>query len=355
MRSEASGRILIAAVLAVTSYLLYLIFRPFLPGIAWAVVLTVVLRPIYLRLMGWFGGRHWAAAGLVTVLVAALVVVPMTVALVQLAEGLVDGYQWIDERVQTGGPILPDFETIPAVGPALAWLRDRFDLDALDLRGMIISAVNTAGSSVAKGAGQFATNVLGTFLTAAVLLVSLFLMLRRGPELVQELRRLLPLKERDKDEALALLEGVTRSIFLGVFTTAFAQGVLGGIGFAMLGLGHPIMFGAAMMFCALFPGGTALVWAPGAVWLWVGGSPLKAVLLLVWGILVVSSADNFLRPLLIGRGTKIPTTLILVGTIGGVAAWGLLGLFLGPLVITVFQFLLEVARRDLFRTETGAV
>jgi len=354
MRAEIGSRLIVAIVLAIVGYLVYLVFRPFLPGIAWAIVLTVVLRPTYLRLRARFGDRHWAAAGLVTLLVALLVIAPLTIAVVQAAGGIADGYTWLQERTQSDQPLLARFENVPVIGRLIAWLGERLDLQSLDLRSMFLNSVKSVGGLAARGAGALATNALESLLSAAVVLVALYIFLGRGPGLVEQLRDLLPLEQKDRDEAFALLESVTRAVFLGVFATAFCQGIIGGVGFAIVGIPHPVMFGGAMMLASLFPAGAALVWAPAAIWLFAQGSPGKAIFLGLWGLILVSTADNFLRPLFIGRGVRIPTILIMVGTIGGLAAWGLIGLFIGPLVITVFQFLLEVMRRDFFRKDEGS-
>jgi predicted PurR-regulated permease PerM len=170
-----------------------------------------------------------------------------------------------------------------------------------------------------------------------------------GPALVAMVRRFLPMSDAERDALFVELRQVTRSIFFGVLATALVQGALGGVGFAIVGIPQPVTFGAAMFFFALLPGGTALVWGPAVVWLFATGSWGKATFLLIWGVVAVSSIDNLLRPLFIGRGVRLNTLLIFFGLFGGMLAFGLVGLFLGPLIITLFLILVEVARRDLAR------
>jgi predicted PurR-regulated permease PerM len=183
------------------------------------------------------------------------------------------------------------------------------------------------------------------------MLVTMAVLFHEGPGLLSTLRRFLPLPEGDRDEVIRELREVTRSVFFGVILTALVQGVLGGIGVAIVGLPNPIVFGGAMFLCAILPAGTVIVWLPAALWLLATGSPWRGIFLIAWGAGVVSTADNFLRPLFIGRGVRMHALLVFFGTLGGMLAFGIIGLFLGPLIITVFLFLLEVLRRDFFAVE----
>jgi predicted PurR-regulated permease PerM len=207
---------------------------------------------------------------------------------------------------------------------------------------------------VAGHTTAFVTNAVSSVLTFVILLVTMVVLFQEGPRVLELARRFLPLAERDKDAAIEQLQQVTRSVFFGVLLTALVQAVLGGIGTAVVGLPSPALFGAAMFFAALLPGGTALVWGPATVWLFATGHPWKGGVLLVWG-LAVSSVDNLLRPLFIGRGARTHMLLVFFGIFGGMLAFGLVGLFIGPLVITSFLFLIDVARREFFPEEPPAV
>ena len=363
MQSQSAGRAIFVALFVLTLYLMYLIFRPFLPGIVWAIVLAVVFRPFYLRLERLFRGRCWAAATAVSLLIVAVVILPAVVVVAKISQGLVQGYEWLEAQssaaAQAGAPAPADEleervrEGLQRQAPAGSALRaqiERFvDLDALDLRGAATSTLKTLGNALMGKTAGILKNVVSTLLTLIVLLVTMIVLFHEGPRLAELVRRLLPLSDLDKTGVFDVLRNTTRAVFLGVLLTALVQGTLGGLGFAFVGLPAPVLFGAVTFFAALLPGGTFLVWGPAVVWLFLDGHPGRALLLLAWGALVVSTADNLLRPLFIGRSVRMHALLVFFGIFGGMLAFGLVGLFLGPLTITLFMFLLEVLRRDLFR------
>jgi predicted PurR-regulated permease PerM len=146
---------------------------------------------------------------------------------------------------------------------------------------------------------------------------------------------------------------MTSAVFYGVFMTSAVQGLLGGVGWWMVGLPSPLTAGFTMFFFSLLPTGTVLVWGPGAVYLLIQGHPFKAAILALWGIAIVGAIDNFLRPFFISGRTHMHSLLVFFGVLGGLAAYGIGGLFLGPLLITLFLFLVQVIRRDSARSDAS--
>jgi predicted PurR-regulated permease PerM len=158
---------------------------------------------------------------------------------------------------------------------------------------------------------------------------------------------LVPLPRERSRELLSRLGEVTKAVVKGIGLTCLAQGALGGLGFWVAGLPSPLLFGVVMAFAALIPVvGTAIVWLPGVLYLFFTGQTTWAVGLLLWCGLVVGNADNVLRPLLIGGNAGMPLPLLLVGILGGLFAYGLMGLILGPLILTVLLFVLEEYHRE---------
>jgi predicted PurR-regulated permease PerM len=145
-----------------------------------------------------------------------------------------------------------------------------------------------------------------------------------------------------------------RSVFLSTGLTSAAQATLGGLALLVLGVPHAITLTAVMFFCALIPGGTALVWAPAAIWLAVNGHTWQAVVLAGWGAGVVSTIDNVLRPLFAGKGVALPGIALFLGMFGGMIAFGLVGLFLGPIVLYLAGELLAMLRREKLAAEATA-
>jgi predicted PurR-regulated permease PerM len=353
MRPDSVARSAFLLLLVGTTYLMYVIFKPFLPGILWAVVLTVAFYPVYLRLVEKFHGRSWAASGLLSVLVAAFIVVPAVLAAVKVGQAAVKGYAWLEAQQGDGGDFFSTVGSLPWVVAIKERVGQYVDLSQVNLRSTAIEGLRNLGQIVIGKTRTFVTSVFGTLVTVFVALLTMTVLFHEGTRLVQYIRRILPLGPEDKEAMLRLLEGVTRSVFFGALATALLQGVLGGIGFAVVGLPAAVTFGALMFFCALLPTGTVLVWGPAVIWLFIDGHPVKALILLIWGAAVVSTADNIVRPYLVGRGVKVHTLLVFFGILGGIVSFGLIGVFLGPIVISLFFFLLEVARRDFLPASPG--
>jgi predicted PurR-regulated permease PerM len=197
--------------------------------------------------------------------------------------------------------------------------------------------------------GMMLMGALGTTVSFAMMLFVLFFVLRDGPALAQQVVRLLPIEGRRRTLLQKHLTDMTRAVFLGLGLTAVAQGVLLGVGFWIAGLPSPLVFGVLGVILALVPMvGPALLWIPAAIWLAARGDTGYAIFLALWGSVVVGLVDNLLRPLLISGRAEVPTLAVFIGVIGGLAAFGFIGLFVGPIVlgllIALFRF--ELDRRN---------
>jgi len=166
------------------------------------------------------------------------------------------------------------------------------------------------------------------------MLFVLFFVLRDGPALAVKFVRMLPIEERRRSRLWQHLADVTRAVFMGIGLTALVQGALVGVGFWIAGLPSPLVFGVVAALFALVPlVGTTIVWAPGAIFLALHGDYGHSIFLALWGVIVVGMVDNFLRPLLISGRAEVPTLAVFVGVMGGLSAFGFIGLFLGPIVL----------------------
>jgi predicted PurR-regulated permease PerM len=402
MRTEQAARVFVFALLAVTLYLLFLVFKPFLPGILWAIFLATAFHPLYCRFVKILRGREWAAAVVTTGLVAALIILPAGVIVTSLARSLGAMLPELEERVRVSRQLAEaaasddepherrqpppssgvmdapageersvgegqDAEPGPASAPSgkaqedprLPFIREietllgpYVDVSRLDLEGTALATLKRVGQGLARQTSSVLQDALRTLISFLIMIFTMVVMFKEGSRVVEAVRRLLPLQEHDKEEAFKLLHEVSRAIFYGVMMTAMVQALIGTVGWLIVGLPAPTTFGIAMFFCALIPiGGTALVWGPGAIYLFLQGHYVKAVFLLLWGGLFVALIDNFLRPIFISGRTRMHILLVFFGILGGIMAFGFAGLFLGPLVITLALFLLEVVRRDLLSGE----
>jgi predicted PurR-regulated permease PerM len=214
------------------------------------------------------------------------------------------------------------------------------------LEGYVVTAAKRLLEALAGSGGAVMLGALGTIVSFVLMLFVLFFVLRDGPVLAQQVVRFLPIEPRLRGRLWQHLIDVTRAVFMGIGLTALVQGVLLGIGFAIAGLPSPLVFGVLGALFALVPVvGTAVVWLPGTLWLLAHGDAGHAIFLAAWGVLAVGSVDNFLRPILISGRVEVPTLAVFIGVMGGLAAFGFVGLFLGPIVlgllVALFRFSTE--------------
>jgi predicted PurR-regulated permease PerM len=179
-----------------------------------------------------------------------------------------------------------------------------------------------------------------------LMLFVLFFMLRDGPRIAQAFVRMLPIETHLRGKLWRHLIDVTRAVFMGIGLTALVQGTLLGIGFAIAGLPSPLVFGVLGVLFALVPMvGTTIVWVPAALWLLSQDQPYYAIFMVAWGVVVVGAVDNVLRPILISGRSEVPTLAVFIGVMGGLSAFGFIGLFLGPIVlgllVALFRFMSE--------------
>lgn len=338
-------RVLAVAGLALLAFLLYRIIEPFLAPLAWAVFLGFLLQPAQARLAGWLRGRASIAAFLLTALVLLLFIGPLTalaVAFARQAASLAGMLQeWIGRQESR---TFADFAGLPVVGPALAWLDQYAHVSAAEVQAWLIDGGRKALERLASLGGTAFLGAVGTALSFAAMLFLLFFFVRDGRAMAEGAIALVPLPAARRSALAERLAQVTLAVMRGTILTAVVQGLLLGIGFAAVGLPAPVVFGVIGAILSVVPfGGTALVWVPAVAVLAFQGRYGAAVALAVVGA-IVSSVDNFLKPLLISGRATVPTLAVFIGVIGGLAAFGMIGLFLGPVVIALVLALVQFAR-----------
>lgn len=327
------------------------VLGPFLGAIAWSVVLGVAFRGPYAWLERKLAPRQNLAAGLATAAIAVLVLLPALLLIGALVAQVAEAAQTLAARARSGD--LGVFSAVfsePGLGRLLASAEARTGVDAAELKQRATDLLGQGSTFLAHRAGGLFIGVFEAVLTFVTTMFLLFFTLRDGGTLARAVSEMLPVAPDVRARHLSELGGMLRAIFRGSFLAALAQGVTGGIGWAVAGLPSPVLAGAATSVLSLLPvGGSALVWLPGAIACWLTGRPGMAVFLVVWGVVVVSFlADNVLKPLLIGREGKLDTLTVFLGVFGGLAAFGLLGVFIGPMALAVFVTLVN-ALRDLGR------
>lgn len=310
----------------------YAVLAPFVTPFAWAAVLAYVTWPAYRRLRKKLAARGTLAAALMTVAVAAVLVLPFAWTALMLQAELAEAYKALAAWLAQQPEIPPALRDIPLAGPWLTdqlqqWLADPADLKTLVARHR--DEVLALAGSVAGGVGRNAAKF-------GIALLSLFFLYRDGETLMAQVRtvagRFLGYRARHYLEAAG---ATTRAVVLGLTLTALAQGALAGIGYWVAGMSSPISLAAFTAIFAFIPFGTPVVWGAASAWLLLTGDTGAALGLFLWGALVVSWADNVIRPLVVSATVRLHFLLVFFGVLGGLAVFGLIGLFLGPVVLAV--------------------
>jgi predicted PurR-regulated permease PerM len=345
MNRDATTRVLFVILLIAVLAAAFRVIAPFLAGFTWAAVLVATFRPFHGRLERAFGGRQWAATTTVTLLVAAFVVVPLVAAAVQAVQAGIDAIRWIDASYQAGGQDLGLRDSWPWFEDALARAKELFGID-VDVRAMAISGLARLGNFVAAKGPALVGGAFGLAFSFGMMLIGLPFLFANGERLAAGVADVLPVPTADARRMIDELTLMTRSVFMSVGVTAAVQAALGGLALLVLGVPHVVPLTAVMFFCALLPAGTAVVWVPAAIWLAATGHVVKAIVLVAWGAGVVSMIDNVLRPLLVGKGVKLRGGVLFLGMLGGLISFGLVGVFLGPIVLYLAGELLGIYRRE---------
>ena len=323
------------------------ILAPFGTAIAWAVVLAVGFSRPWAFLERRMPGRRGLAAVLLTLGIGLLVLLPavsLVGVLANEAVGAVERATAALDAQHVSGP--EDVVRIPAVRNALALMQAKAGLTDAELTAKAREIAAGVSGVLARFSGGVVRGVFDGVLTFLATLFVLFFLLRDGRAIVRAVLDLVPLEEERRVAVLATLRGMLQSIFRGSLLCALVQGTTGGVGWAIAGLPSAFLAGAVMSVLSLLPiGGTALVWGPGAVACWLDGRPGMALFLVAWGVVVVSTlSDNVLKPLLIGGATKLSTLVVFLGVFGGLASFGLLGIFVGPMVLAFGLTLVGILR-----------
>ena len=334
--------------LAALCYLVWRIVTPLWQPLLWALLLGALLAPWNLRLTQRLGGRAQLASSITTALTVLLFILPVLAAGAAVATQAAQLLRRLERRVpelSKGTEI--DLSRVPWLDSSLAWLDANTSVSLAQLQGWFTEGLQRLLQVLMKSGGSVVMSALGTAVSFVVMLFVLFFVLRDGPALARQVVRMAPIEQRRRTLLWQHLSDVTRAVFLGIGLTALAQGVLLGVGFWIAGLPSPLVFGVIGVILALIPMvGPALLWVPAAIWLAIQGHQGYAIFLALWGAVVVSLVDNLLRPLLISGRAEVPTLAVFVGVMGGLAAFGFIGLFVGPIVlgllVALFRFEAEL-------------
>ncbi|HMX54587.1 MAG TPA: AI-2E family transporter YdiK [Azospira sp.] len=352
IRHDLTRTVLAVACIAGLVGASFWILRPFLGATIWAAMLVVATWPLFLRLERMLGARRGLAVTLMTGALMLLLVVPMWAAIDTIADnsGRIAG--WVKALAEQGLPTPPDFVArIPFVGEKLASVWGELAAAGPEsLVGRLAPYASGMGKWVVAEAGS-----VGFVFVQFLLVVALSAVMYANGEVASaKIRRFGRRLAGDRGENAVILAGqAIRGVAMGVGVTAIVQTTLGGVGLAVAGVPFAGFLAALMLMFCIAQLGPGLILFPAVGWLYWSGDSTWATVLLVWS-LFVTTLDNFLRPFLIKQGADLPLLLIFAGVIGGMLGFGLIGLFIGPVVLAVTYTLLEAWIADALGAEDEA-
>lgn len=334
-------RIFFIALAALFVYLIYLIFSPFLVPLCWAVVFTIMFLPVHQRIRKRIRGPNQAALAS-TLLLTAVIIIPGLFVLGAFTVQAVEMAQWAQDQWREGGTTLrASLERALPLERILDWLAER-NISEEEVVNLVTQKLQQLAALIATWTGRLLRNLVFLFFDLFVTLFATFYLFRDGGALLHRLRRALPLDDAVREGLLYIAQNVLyASVFSGLVVAA-VQGAIGGLLFWLLGIGAAVLWGIVMAFLSLLPVvGAWMVWVPAAIYLFVIGEYVKAVILVAAGALVVGMVDNVLRPILLSGRTQMNGLLVFISILGGIAAFGLLGVVLGPILVALATALLE--------------
>ncbi|NJC25022.1 AI-2E family transporter [Neolewinella antarctica] len=332
-------------IVAVVTALFFNMIGPFVLTVLWAVVLAIIFYKLYRWLLKMFGvKRKSMAAALTCVLVLLFVIVPFILICLALFNQVTGLYASIQNGDVDPNVILDYVDReLPKVGSTL----ETYGINVGDLREKLNGYVAQAGEAVAAQALAVTSNIINIFIQFTLMLYLLFFFLKDGRTIVRKSIDTVPLGNVRERTLVQRFTQVSRATLKGTVIVAITQGAIGGILFWIVGIPAPVLWGVVMTFLALLPiGGSAIVWVPASIILFIQGETANAIVVVAVGALIIGLVDNLLRPLLVGRDTGMPDYLVLISTLGGISIFGLSGFVIGPTVAALFVTVWEMMGRE---------
>jgi predicted PurR-regulated permease PerM len=329
------------------------ILAPFFDAIIWATILAVLFAPLQRWLRVRLRERHSLAALVALAMILLIVILPATVVATSFLDELKTAY-WMFQAGEL--EINAYLERMQGILPS--WLAAQLaDFGLTDLSGIrekVSEGLAKAAKFIAARALVIGENTFAFILNSFIMLYLLFFLLRDGGRLARRMRDAIPLQPELQVMLGAKFAEVIRATVKGSVVVAIVQGALGGLIFGVLGIHAALLWGVVMAFLSLVPAvGAGLVWGPAALYLLATGEIWQGVVLITYGVLVIGLVDNVLRPILVGKSTRMPDYLVLISTLGGIAALGISGFVTGPLVAAMFVAVWDVVATSRAASRAG--
>jgi predicted PurR-regulated permease PerM len=336
---------------AILGYLSYQIFKPFLSPLAWAIVLSIVFYPVFTFVLKFVKWKPLAS--LITLLTILIILLGpfsyLSYLLTQEIRSIVD-----DAASGKFDPVSGVLHH-PLVNKLINKILNMFHLSQAEFEKRIIENITLFGKSLMGGITGGIGNVASAITDFIFMILSIFFFLEGGSEFVERLGKYIPFSKKQRERLIKQTRDIIVSTIYGGVTVAVAQALIGGTVFSLLGVPSPVLWGFAMFIASFIPLlGTFVVWGPMAVYLFFKGMVLNSIILVVVGVIAISSIDNILRPLIIRGKIQMPTLAIFFSILGGIKVFGFIGFIMGPLVLALFISVIQMLQFIEDEQEAGA-
>jgi len=332
---------MLLVILTLLGYLSYEVISPFLVPIAWAIVFSVVFYPIYA-----FISRYVKVKSIASSITVLIILVTIIAPITYMSFLLIGELEKFGDYTNSGGTefVRDLFEKMKA-SPHFAKLSSLIGENNMPTADQVMDNIKKIGLLLAQNLSVRITNIIFVVLNFLFMIFTIFFLFRDGPGFLTKAKDYMPFNEDQKTRLATQVKDMIASTVYGGVIVAIIQGCLGGVAFYVIGINSPVLWGIAMSVMSFVPLlGTLSIWGPAAIYLLSQGDYMHGVGLILFGIFVISMVDNILKPLIIGSRTKMPTIVIFFSVLGGIKAFGIIGLIMGPLIMAVFVSVFEIFR-----------
>lgn len=327
-------------------YLVGTILGPFLRSLAWAIIIGLATFPLYRRLRNRLGHRHLLSAAVMTPAVLLVFVLPVVILVLMMTQEVTGIYKILEREVAEGGPISFDrLQDIPLVRHLAEQLQPYLEQFGLSFREAVQIGTGKVMGFLLDYSSAMVRNSLAFTVKVILMVMALFYIYKDGEVLLERFWSVVPIPDENRTVVIATVKRVLSAVIYGVFLTCLVQGMLAGIGYWLFDLPSPLLFGALTAVAAMIPFvGTALVWVPAVGYFLLEGEVSRGLFLFLWCFALVMPADNLIRPFFISGRGQLSLLVVALGLLGGLAAFGFIGIIVGPLILSLFRAFLDIYR-----------
>lgn len=351
MKSEHLLTILLSVIIG---YLMYLVMAPFFISIFWAAVFVILFYPYYKWLLNRLKQRKALASFIACASIAMFLIIPMALIGAAVANELFKVFLWAEDYLKA---LSTQAHNSPVFFASYIenFLSRYIDISGIDVRSFFANTVKQIASFAGEGLQGFIKSISGFIINIVLAFFSMYFLFKDGETLFNIIKDLVPLSEPDKKKIINKNRAVISATINGGLLVGAVQGLLGGIAFWFLGLPTPVLWGFVMFVFSFLPSfGTAIIWVPAAIYLFVIGNYGQGIVLVIWGTFVIGLVDNFLRPIIVSGRTNLHPMLLFFSILGAVNAFGFIGVIAGPLILSIAQAMVEIYHEYVKKKNTWA-